>query len=105
MAELVVNELDSKCFRFQCECGDPSHCMDIWINSQDGIATVFTFYNVFLAKPKSVFLRILCSAKYVLGLPLVNHSFHLKKEDLQDLINYLNSTKVVDIISMITGAR
>jgi len=103
MSELIVNNPSIKCLRFQCECNDPRHCMDVWIKSINGIAMNFTMYDVILSGPAKFPLKVVTAIRYVFGLPLTTHSFTLKKSDVQDLINYLNESKVIDIMSSFIG--
>jgi len=105
MPELMVNKPNIKCLRFQCECGNPIHCMDVWITSKDGIAINFSMYDVILSGPRSIPLKFFTAIRYVFGLPLVTHAFTLRKDDLQDMINYLNESKVIDIVSTFTGVK
>ncbi len=99
MAELIINNPNVKCLRVQCECNNPCHCMDVWIKTKDGIAMNFTMYDVILSGPKHLPLKIATAIRYVLGFPLTTHSFTLKKSDVQELINYLNESKVIDILA------
>jgi hypothetical protein len=104
MAELIVNEHDAKCLRFQCECNKPEHCMDVWIISENGIAITFEMYNVTLSD-SNIIVRIVSAIRHILGIPIASHSFRLKKTDVQDLITYLNESKVIDIVSRFIGVK
>jgi len=94
MPDVMCDDHDELCVRFQCRCGTPGHAADVLVQWADRGQLLFVDLCArYETNQLPLTLRLVRALHVLRGRPIYDHSFTLNEDDVGYLVSILQRAR------------